>query len=231
MKGANTDAARRAQRIAEHQAVNLGAPERGGASPAKFVRRGDWRRRSGAGLPVEEGQGQSSPKWARLVQSSPRRSTPSRWATSQLTSSPPLIFPPTTPIGCSFLLAHRWALEGAHNLTVLAVASDGSTVRARCRFASPASIVAMKLQAAPRRTAGRAHKAGGDYFDIFRLVSHPALTRRIAQMLQSAPHDPGTWSADQIRAELVDQAVRTAAIIAQHGRGVLGPFRARSPPG
>jgi hypothetical protein len=116
-----------------------------------------------------------------------------------------------------FVLAHRWALDTGRELTLFASTPDGLTRRAHCRFASPASIVTMKLQAAPRRRAERAPKAGGDYFDIFRLVSHPALTKPIAEMLRTAPHDLGTWSADQIRTQLVEYADRTAAIIARSG--------------
>ena len=131
---------------------------------------------------------------------------------------------PTDDADRMFVLAHRWALDGAGELVLLASALGGTTVRARCRFASPASLVAMKLQAAPRRRASRAHKAGGDYFDIFRLVSHPDLTRSIAQALSRAPHDLGTWSAGQIRARLIEQADATAAIIARSGvAGLTAP--------
>ena len=89
-----------------------------------------------------------------------------------------------------FVLAHRWALDTAEELVV--TAGGGSTsLHVRCQFASPAGLVAMKRQCAPRRRAARVHKAGGDYLDIFRLSSHPALTRPIALSFRTAPHDLG----------------------------------------
>jgi len=132
---------------------------------------------------------------------------------------------PTDELDRAFVLAHRWGLDDAQELAV--VASDpaaGTRAQARCRFASPASIVAMKLQAAPRRRAGRAYKAGGDYFDIFLLLGHPALTSLIARSLRRAPHDLGVWSAERIRVFIVDQADRTAAMIARSGvAGLAAP--------
>jgi hypothetical protein len=116
-----------------------------------------------------------------------------------------------------FVLAHRWAFDTAHELALVASAAGESTSRARCRFASPASIIAMKLQSAPRRKAECAHKAGGDYFDILRLVSKPTLTVAIADALRRAPHDLGVWSVAQIRRRLMNESGRTAAVIARSG--------------
>jgi hypothetical protein len=76
-----------------------------------------------------------------------------------------------------FVLAHRWALDTADELTLVAEADGTIVARVRCRFAVPASLVAMKLQSAPRRRGARADKAGGDYIDLFRLVSHPSKNR------------------------------------------------------
>ena len=72
-----------------------------------------------------------------------------------------------------FVLAHRWALDTAEDLTLIAQEDGEVAAQVRCRFATPASLVAMKLQSAPKRRAARAHKAGGDYLDLFRLASHP----------------------------------------------------------
>lgn len=91
---------------------------------------------------------------------------------------------------------------------------------ATCRFASPASIVSMKLQSATRRRAERSHKAGGDYLDIFRLLSYPTMARPIAEAFRAAPHDLGDWSAREIRSRLVDDAARIAAVIARSGVGL-----------
>lgn len=116
-----------------------------------------------------------------------------------------------------FVLAHRWALDTADELTLIA-GMDGTIVaQVRCRFAVPASLVAMKLQSAPRRRGARADKAGGDYLDLFRLVSHPAMTRAIATSLRAAPHDLGLWSSREITRRMVEDADRTVGLIARSG--------------
>jgi len=90
---------------------------------------------------------------------------------------------------------------------------------ARCRIATPASLVAMKLQSAPKRRAARAEKAGGDYLDLFRLTSHPDMTRSIAEALRQAPHDLGSWCQREIRRCMVDEADRTVGTIVRSGVG------------
>lgn len=116
-----------------------------------------------------------------------------------------------------FVLAHRWALDTADELTIVGQ-TDGTTVtQVRCRFAVPASLVAMKLQSAPRRRGERAHKGGGDYLDLFRIISHPAMTRSIALSLREAPHDLGLWSSREITRCMIDDADRTVSIIARSG--------------
>jgi len=116
-----------------------------------------------------------------------------------------------------FVLAHRWALDMAEELTLIVEENDAAVSRVRCRFATPASLVAMKLQSAPRRRAARAPKAGGDYLDLFRLTSHPAMTRQIASALNHAPHDLGSWCFRETRRCMIDDADRTVGIIVRSG--------------
>lgn len=116
-----------------------------------------------------------------------------------------------------FVLAHRWALDTADELTLVAETDGTIVARARCRFAAPASLVAMKLQSAPRRRGSRAAKAGGDYLDLFRLVSHPAMTRSIAISLRAAPHDLGPWCSREITRCMIEDADRTVGLIARSG--------------
>jgi len=116
-----------------------------------------------------------------------------------------------------FVLAHRWALDMAEELTLVVEENGAAVSRVRCRFASPASLVAMKLQSAPRRRAARAAKAGGDYLDIFRLSSHPAMTGEIASALKDAPHDLGPWCLRELRRCMIDDADRTVGIIVRSG--------------
>jgi hypothetical protein len=81
----------------------------------------------------------------------------------------------------------------------------------------PGNLVAMKLQSAPRRRAARAHKAGGDYLDLFRLVSHPAMTRPIAVSMSGAPHDLGSWCLREIKERILEGADPTVGIIVRSG--------------
>jgi len=116
-----------------------------------------------------------------------------------------------------FVLAHRWALDTADELTLVAQAGGAIVAQVRFRFAAPASLVAMKLQSAPRRRGARADKAGSDYLDLFRLVSHPAMTRSIAISLRAAPHDLGSWCSLEITRRMIEDADRTVGLIARSG--------------
>jgi len=128
----------------------------------------------------------------------------------------PLANLPDDALDRAFVLSHRWALDTAENQVVHADDLDASA-SVTCRFANAGALVAMKLQSAPKRKGQRSHKAGGDLFDIFRLISHPALTRAIATSLRSAPHDLGDWCATSVVDTFVDRAERTAAVIARSG--------------
>ena len=75
----------------------------------------------------------------------------------------------------------------------------------------------MKLQSAPRRRGARADKAGSDYLDLFRLVSHPAMTRSIAISLRAAPHDLGSWCSLEITRRMIEDADRTEGLIVRSG--------------
>jgi hypothetical protein len=118
-----------------------------------------------------------------------------------------------------FVLAHRWALDTAEDLTLIAEEGGEVVAEARCRIATPASLVAMKLQSAPKRRAARAEKAGGDYLDLFRLTSHPDMTRSISEALREAPHDLVSWCQREIRRCMVDEADRTVGTIVRSGVG------------
>jgi hypothetical protein len=79
---------------------------------------------------------------------------------------------PEEELDRAFVLSHRWALDTAE-VQLLSADDLGLSATIGCRFASAAALVAMKLQSSPRRKGARSHKAGGDVFDIFRLISHP----------------------------------------------------------
>jgi len=99
-------------------------------------------------------------------------------------------------------------------------------VVATCRFATPASIIAMKLQSAPRRRAGQSYKAAADYFDIFRLLSHPGLLRPLVEALKLAPHGLGEWAARELQARFIVDAAAGPAVLAdgtKDGGGTIEP--------
>lgn len=109
-----------------------------------------------------------------------------------------------------FLLAHAWALRTATIETVaLRDPADGSTlVKFEASLASPAALVAMKLQSIPARRAMREHKRAGDAFDLYRLLlAHGAF--EVPERLASAPADLGHWCLSQARHLFVDQPEQT----------------------
>ena len=84
-----------------------------------------------------------------------------------------------------------------------------------CRVATPAALVAMKLQSAPRRRDERAHKGPNDYGDLYALFTQPESMTGIAADLPGAPHGLGQWCAQRIELEFVTSAARTARAIRQ----------------
>ncbi len=66
----------------------------------------------------------------------------------------------------AFLLAHRWGLDSATPVLISAVEGRIVSATVACPAASSASLVAMKLQSAPRRPPARVEKAANDYLDL-----------------------------------------------------------------
>lgn len=114
----------------------------------------------------------------------------------------------------AFVLAHRWALDSATAATIGVVRERKIVAAVTCLAASPASLVTMKLQSAPRRSAARVQKAANDYLDLERLLSNAELVPDIAQHLaMEAPHDLGAWALERIRFEFIEHAEGTARSI------------------
>ncbi len=116
----------------------------------------------------------------------------------------------------AFLLAHRWALDSAQEASLTVVSEQRVPLTtATCRVATPAALVAMKLQSAPRRRAQRAHKGPNDYGDLFALLVQPEAFDDIVSDLPNAPQGLGRWCHERIEIELVAGAGRTARAIRQ----------------
>lgn len=116
----------------------------------------------------------------------------------------------------AFILAHRWALDSATPASLTVVSGERVPLATvTCRVATPAALVAMKLQSAPRRRAERAHKGPNDYGDLYALLTRPESLAGIAADLPGAPHGLGQWCAQRIELEFVTDAARTARAIQQ----------------
>ena len=114
----------------------------------------------------------------------------------------------------AFLLAHRRALDSAQEAVLSALSEQRVAIAsATCRVATPAALVAMKLQSAPRRRAERAHKGPNDYADLFLLLSQPQSLNDIVSELPNAPHGLGQWCAERIHLEFVTEANRSARAV------------------
>lgn len=67
-----------------------------------------------------------------------------------------------------FVLAHRWALDTAKPLRL--IAGDDPQVEATAPFATPAALIAMKLHAIESRSAAGRDKRAGDAWDLYRIL-------------------------------------------------------------
>ena len=105
----------------------------------------------------------------------------------------------------AFVLAHRWALDSATPASLTVVSGERVPLATvSCRVATPAALVAMKLQSAPRRRAERAHKGPNDYGDLYALFTRPESLAGIAADLPGAPHGLGQWCAQTHRTRIRD---------------------------
>ncbi len=116
----------------------------------------------------------------------------------------------------AFILARRWALDSATPVSLtVASAERVPLATATCRVATPSTLVAMKLQSAPRRRAERAHKGPNDYGDLYALLTQTVALDEIATILPNAPRGLGRWCAQRIELEFVTGAAQTARAIRQ----------------
>ena len=115
----------------------------------------------------------------------------------------------------AFVLSHRWAFDTASELTLRCLGRQGPDTVVTCRVATPAALVAMKLQSAPRRPPARVQKAANDYLDLALLLSNLVLLPQIVAGLAQSPHGLGGWCAERILNDFVDDAARVSSRIHQ----------------
>jgi hypothetical protein len=103
-----------------------------------------------------------------------------------------------------FVAAHRWGLESAEPVRLIAGPATTTIGVAR-----PAPLVAMKAHAIGfGRPARRATKRAGDLHDLFELVSAYDVTGGLRSALATAPWDLGSLVGDVVRRELLEVPAR-----------------------
>jgi len=105
--------------------------------------------------------------------------------------------------------AHRYALESATPVTLVAEAEQG---RATVLLATPAALVAMKLHAIEdRRPAGGLDKRAGDAWDLYRILLDLDHTGAVRDELAAIPLPLRKVIGDAAERILVERAARTVS--------------------
>lgn len=108
-----------------------------------------------------------------------------------------------------FVLAHWWAVQTAVTVNVLVVDGAAAVARATLPVASPAGLVATKLQSARnrRRSPG---KAVTDVLDTYRLLTAHDRDGTVAAALAGAPADLGRWAVHALTETFIEDGARWA---------------------
>jgi hypothetical protein len=117
-----------------------------------------------------------------------------------------------------FVLAHWWAVQTAAPTELVVVERATVHARAVIPLATPAALVAAKLQSMRQRRRDPA-KAASDVFDVYRLLAGHDSQGAVGDALAAAPADLGPWSADAVHETLVVEAERWARRLGVHSRG------------
>lgn len=117
-----------------------------------------------------------------------------------------------------FVLAHRWALETATNLTIAVQAAE--PVEATVPVASVPALLACKLHAIADRRDARAIKRESDARDIYRLGALIVRSPTVADSFATAPFDLAELAHAGVRRWLIDDAARVARWLASDSRSV-----------
>ena len=106
-----------------------------------------------------------------------------------------------------FVLAHRWALDTARPLRI--IAGDDHDVEATAPLATPAALIAMKLHAIETRSAGSLDKRAGDAWDLYRILADLDHDGAVSAAILTAPPALRTMVVDAVDRILVTGAART----------------------
>lgn len=117
---------------------------------------------------------------------------------------------PDDPVPRMFILAHWWAVETAR-ITRLAVLDRSTTLAsATVALATPAALVAAKLQSMRSRRGAAESKTVSDVYDTYRLLAAYDSDGSVADSLAGGPVDVGAWCAGALTETFVEEAARWA---------------------
>lgn len=106
-----------------------------------------------------------------------------------------------------FVLAHRWALDTAEPLRL--IARDDPGVEATAPFATPAALIAMKLHAIETRSSAGRDKRAGDAWDLYRILADLDHEGSVTAAILTAPPALRTLIASAADRVLLTGADRT----------------------
>lgn len=117
-----------------------------------------------------------------------------------------------------FVLGHWWAVQTADAIGLLVVDGATSTAEANIAVATPAALVACKLQSC-RRPQRDPAKAASDMYDIYRLLVEHDRDGAVSSALAGGPVDLGPWCAAALTETFVTDAGRSARRLGIAARG------------
>jgi hypothetical protein len=125
------------------------------------------------------------------------------------------------------VLGHRYAYDTRHptKVSVVDATTDATLASAEVDMATPAALVAMKLQSYPQRRGAVVAKQGSDVLDLHALLHRHDPDNEIADALAAADHGLGELCADRAQELLIDDAEVAAARV---NRFTIDPAELRS---
>lgn len=117
-----------------------------------------------------------------------------------------------------FVLAHWWALQTAEAVELRVLDASVTTATAEIAVATPAALVACKLQSSRRRQRDQP-RAATDIYDVYRLLVEHDRDGDVANTLATGPDDLGRWCADAITETFITGADRSALRLGISARG------------
>lgn len=137
---------------------------------------------------------------------------------------------PDDPGDRLFVLSHRFAFDTAEPVVIEIVEPTDRRVvaRAEVAMATPAALVAMKLQSYPKRRGPSIAKQGSDLEDIHALLVRCGEDPELSGPLAAAPFAMGALCVDAIQMLLIDDADIAAGRVRRYTSGAVNAAELRS---